>query len=370
MLRGMSVGAPLRPGHESRPKSGNERIIVLLLLAALAIGCVMVLRPFLSALLWAAILAYATFPGFVWLREHLRLSGGWAATLMVLAMACLVVVPLAVAVPASADDINALRREFQDWIAQGPPPAPEWISAIPLVGEAIAGQWNRFTEDLGGLFALLSPYARMFAELGWSVLLGIANGVVEFALALFLAWFLFVHGESISAKLSAASQQLGGDRAERVLDVTGATVRGTVYGLLGTAIVQGVLTTLGLWATGVPRPVLLGAIAGIISVLPIGAPLVWIPASLWLLANGETLYGIGMALWGGLVISSADNVIRPWFIAKGADLPFLLTILGVLGGVIAFGFLGLFLGPVLLAIGFTIFNEWLRPYATRDMPPE
>jgi len=206
---------------------------------------------------------------------------------------------------------------------------------------------------------LLAPYARMLAELGWSVVLGIANGVVEFALALFFAWFFFVHGEAIARKLSAVSQRLGGARAQRVLTITGATVRGTVYGLLGTAIVQGILTTFGLWVCGVPRPVLLGAIAGIISVLPVGAPLVWIPAALWLLANGDTVYGIGLALWGGLVISSADNVIRPWFIARGADLPFLLTILGVLGGVIAFGFLGIFLGPVLLAVGFTVINEWL-----------
>lgn len=338
---------------------GPERFIALVLVGLLAIGCLLVLRPFLSALLWAAILAYATFPVFAWLRAKSRLSGGWIASAMVLTMACVVVVPLAVAIPASGDDLNALRRELQDWLAQGPPRAPGWIAGIPLVGEAIAEQWNRLAEDLSGLYDLIAPYARMLAELGWSVALGVANGVLEFALALFLAWFLFVHGEAIAHKLSAMSHRLGGDRAQRVLAVTGATVRGTVYGLLGTAIVQGLLTTLGLWATGVPRPVLLGTIAGLISVLPVGAPVVWIPAALWLLAKGDTFYGIGLALWGGVAISGADNIIRPWFIARGADLPFLLTILGVLGGVIAFGFLGIFLGPVLLAVGFTVINEWL-----------
>lgn len=346
------------PDREAPP--GPERIIALVLIALLAIGCLMVLRPFLSALLWAAILAYTTFPIFAWLRQTLRLRSGWIATLLVLTMACVVVVPLTVAVPASGDDLNALRREFQDWLAQGPPLAPAWIAGIPLVGEPIASRWNQIAEDLSGIFDLLAPYARAMAELGWSVALGIANGVLEFALALFLAWFLYVHGEAIARKLSAMSHRLGGERAHRVLTVTGATVRGTVYGLLGTAIVQGILTTLGLWAAGVPRPALLGTIAGLISVLPVGAPVVWIPAALWLLAKGDTVHGIGLALWGGLVISSADNVIRPWFISRGADLPFLLTILGVLGGVIAFGFLGIFLGPVLLAVGFTVINEWLR----------
>lgn len=339
---------------------GPERVIALVLIALLAIGCLMVLRPFLSSLLWAAILAYATFPVFAWLRAKSRLSGGWIATLMVLTMACVVIVPLTIAIPASGDDLNALRREFQDWVAQGPPMAPAWVADIPLIGGPVSEQWNRLAEDLSGILDLLAPYARMLAELGWSVALGVANGVLEFALALFLAWFLFVHGEAVARKLSAMSQRLGGDRAQRVLAVTGLTVRGTVYGLLGTAIVQGILTTLGLWVAGVPRPVLLGTIAGLISVLPVGAPLVWIPAALWLLAKGDTIHGIGLALWGGLVISSADNIIRPWFIARGADLPFLLTILGVLGGVIAFGFLGIFLGPVLLAVGFTVINEWLR----------
>lgn len=338
---------------------GPERIIVLALLALLAVGCLVVLRPFLSALLWAGILAWATFPAFAWIRTRTRLPGGWVATAIVLVMACVVIVPLTIAIPASGDDLNALRREFQDWIARGPPLAPPWVGEIPLLGPPLAGQWNRLAEDLTGVLDLLAPYARMLAEFGWSVVLGIAQGVLEFALALFLGWFLLIHGEAIARKLSAISHRLGGERAHNVLTVTGATVRGTVYGLLGTAVVQGILTTLGLWVAGVPRPVLLGTVAGLISVLPVGAPVVWIPAALWLMVKGQMIHGIGLALWGGIAISGADSIIRPWFIARGANLPFLLTILGVLGGAIAFGFLGIFLGPVLLGIGFTVLNEWL-----------
>ena len=131
-----------------------------------------------------------------------------------------------------------------------------------------------------------------------------------------------------------------------------------VYGLLGTAVVQGIMTTFGLWISGVPRPVLLGVIAGVISIMPVGAPLVWIPATLWLFSQGATGWAIFLALYGVFGISSADNVIRPWLISRGADLPLLLTLLGALGGVFAFGFLGLFLGPVLLAVGFTLLKDW------------
>ena len=135
-------------------------------------------------------------------------------------------------------------------------------------------------------------------------------------------------------------------------------MRGVVYGILLTAIVQGMLTAFGLWLSGVPRPVLLGAVAGFLSVLPIGAPVVWIPAALWLMGSGHLGWGIFLAVYGVVAVSGADSVIRPWFIARGAQLPFLLTVLGVLGGAIAFGLLGIFLGPVLLGIGYTLVNEW------------
>ena len=149
-------------------------------------------------------------------------------------------------------------------------------------------------------------------------------------------------------------------QADRLITVTGATVRGVVYGILGTAVVQGILTAFGLWISGVPRPVLLGSVAGLLAVLPIGAPLVWIPASIWLLGSGHLGWGIFLAIYGVGAISGSDSLIRPWFIARGAQLPFLLTVLGVLGGALAFGLLGIFLGPVLLGIGYTLVNEWAR----------
>jgi len=154
------------------------------------------------------------------------------------------------------------------------------------------------------------------------------------------------------------AERLAGARGQRLVTLTGAVTRGVIYGLLGTAVVQGAMTAFGLWLSGVPHPALLGILAGVISILPIGAPVVWIPAAVWLLANGSTGWGIFMALYGAFGISSVDNFIRPWLIARGADLPLLLTVLGALGGALAFGLLGLFLGPVLLAVAYTLTKEW------------
>ncbi len=201
-------------------------------------------------------------------------------------------------------------------------------------------------------------------EGGFGLLLGIAQGVLLFILALFVAFFFYVYGEPIAARLTDLLRRIAGERADRLIGITGATVRGVVYGILGTAVVQGILTAFGLWVSGVPRPVLLGTVAGFLAVLPVGAPVVWIPAALWLMITGHLGWGIFLGVYGVVAVSGADSLIRPWFIARGAQLPFVLTVLGVIGGALAFGLLGIFLGPVLLGVGYTLVNEWATPAQT------
>ena len=189
--------------------------------------------------------------------------------------------------------------------------------------------------------------------------------MLSFVLALIVAFFFFASGERLGAAINGVMRRIAGARAPRLIEVTGATVRGVVYGFVGVAVVQGILTTLGLWGAGVPRPLLLGVVAGGLSVLPIGAPVVWIPAGLWLLSNGHTLRGLLLLAYGVVFVTGSDGLIRPYFIARGAQLPFLLTLLGVLGGVLAFGLLGVFVGPVLLGVGFTLVKE----FAEQPAPP-
>lgn len=347
-------------GATARPALSTERVLSGLLLAGLGIGCAFVLQRFASAILWAAILVFTTWPVFRWLRLKLRLARGWAAGLMVLLTAVLLVLPLALAVPSGADDVAHIRREVEELLDKGMPTSPSWLYNLPLVGPTLSDYWNGFAADFSGVGELLRPYLGVILENSLSVLLGVAGGVLQFLLALFFAYFFWASGDVLSVQLRAILTRIAGSAADRLITVTGLVVRGTVYGILGTALVQGILTGFGLYLTGVPRPVLLGAFAGLISVLPVGAPVVWIPASLWLLSEGRTGWAIFLAVYGTVLISGSDNVIRPYFIARGARLPFLLTIVGVLGGALAFGLLGIFVGPVLLGVGYILVAEYAR----------
>jgi predicted PurR-regulated permease PerM len=186
----------------------------------------------------------------------------------------------------------------------------------------------------------------------------VLSGIAELLLAIFLAFFFYRDGPAIAEHVQRLIAKLAGPRGQHLVELTGNVTRGVVYGLLGTAVAQGVMTAFGLWIAGVPQPVLLGVVTGVISILPVGAPLVWIPATIWLFVQGEWGWGLFMLVYGAAGISSVDNIIRPWLISRGADLPLLLTLLGAIGGVLAFGFLGLFLGPVLLAIGYSLLKDW------------
>jgi predicted PurR-regulated permease PerM len=351
---------PLHLAANARPVMIAERVLMAVLIGGVAAGCVLVLYPFFSAVLWAAILVFTTWPVAEWLRINLRLGHSGAAVLMVALTAVVLVLPLALAAPGGASDVNHLHTVIEDALRRGLPDAPQWVFDIPVVGPPLGGLWDRWAADITALGEFLQPYLGMVLEGGLSLLLGIAHGVLLFVLALFVAFFFYLYGEQLSVRLRLILHRVAGAQADRLILVTGATVRGVVYGILGTAIVQGVLTAFGLWIAGVPRPVLLGAVAGFLAVLPIGAPLVWIPAAIWLLTSGSIGHGIFLAIYGVLAVSGSDQVIRPWFISRGAQLPFLLTVLGVLGGALAFGLLGIFLGPVLLGIGFTLVNEWAR----------
>ena len=346
-----------------------ERLLMGLLLVGIAVGCGFVLAPFISAVLWAAILVFTTWPVFEWVRVRAHTGRTGTAAIMVLMAAVLTLLPLAIAAPAGADDVARLQQSLEQWLDGGLPSSPGWLYAVPLVGGTLSDYWNSWAADLSVMAAFFRPYFGMIAERGLSLLLGIAGGVLQFGLALFIGFFFWMYGDRLSIYLTAILHRIAGGYAARLIVVTGQCVRGTVYGLLGTAIVQGMLTTFGLWLSGVPRPVLLGAIAAFVSVLPIGAPMIWIPAGLWLLSNGHTGWGIFLGVYGVVAISGADSVIRPYFIARGARLPFALTLLGVLGGALAFGLLGIFLGPVLLGVGFTLVAEFAAANQVGAEPP-
>lgn len=194
----------------------------------------------------------------------------------------------------------------------------------------------------------------------WLIGLGtkLGRGVLDLALSVVAAFFFFRDGAYGARRLKVLLERVAGARGHRLLDVAETTINGVVYGMLGTALAQGALAAFGLWLSGVPGALFLGLLTSLLSFVPMGPPMVWFPATLWLFSTGEIEWGVFMGLWGFLVVSTVDNVIRPYFISLGSALPLLLVLLGVLGGIVAFGLLGVFIGPTLLAVGYTLLREW------------
>jgi predicted PurR-regulated permease PerM len=178
------------------------------------------------------------------------------------------------------------------------------------------------------------------------------------ALSIFITFFLFRDGVAVGQRLTAAIERIGGERGGHLLTVAGKTIRGVVYGILGTALAQAVAAGIGFLIAGVPGAAFLALLTFFASVVPVvGTGLVWVPAAAWLFQQGSTGWAIFMLIWG-FGVANLDNVVKPWLISQGSDMPFILIFFGVLGGALAFGFVGVFLGPTLLAVGFRLVEEW------------
>jgi predicted PurR-regulated permease PerM len=199
---------------------------------------------------------------------------------------------------------------------------------------------------------------------------GVGVGVLYLSLSVLLMFFLYRDGEALATRLQEVTRRIAGARAQQLLDLAAGTVRGVVYGILGSLLAQGILAGIGFLVAGVPGALLLGFLTLFLSLVPGGPALLWLPASIWLHKQGATGWAIFLALWGLLVVGAADNVIKPYLIGRGGDLPFILVLLGVLGGAFAFGVIGIFLGPTLLAVGYTVVKDWAlaEPVAAAATP--
>jgi predicted PurR-regulated permease PerM len=358
-----------------------EQIAGMAILLLLVIGCFVVLRPFVSALLLALILSYSTWPIYAWGERVLKGRKGLAATLMTSSVAVVLLVPVIILGSSLAEQIAAAIRWAQRLLSEGPPDPPAWIADIPVVGDQLYEYWRGLAHNTAELLnelvsaKLVGDLGQYLLSAGEFLLIGaavVAQGTVQLALSLFIAFFLYRDGLDGAKRLQSVARRLWGERGLHLLDVVGATIKSVVYGTIGTAIAQSILTALGLWLSGVHGVLLLGFVTFLMALTPIGAPLVWFPAALWLFYTGATGSAIFLVLWGIFVVGGADNIIRPYFISRGSDLPFVLVFLGVLGGTLAFGFLGLFLGPTLLATGYEIIRDWARvdpPAATSTLQP-
>jgi predicted PurR-regulated permease PerM len=382
-------------------------------LVLLLVGSFFVLKPFLTALTWAIILTYSLHPLQRLFTRWFRGSRTLAACLVTLTVTVVFTGPVVLIGLSIAQDGKDLAVATRDWFMAAPEQAPAWISGMPVVGDELDGYWSGFAQDRNrwmdqldevlkappprpkivvetdrGLMLREAPPAIRKRETGETtdeeettdesphivVLLGklllwaksgliaaglaVGQGVTQVLLSAFLAFFLLRDAPELSQRLAVAVERLAGQRGRHLIMVAGNTVRGVIYGILGTAIAQSVVAGLGFWMAGVPGAVLLAVLTFFFAVVPFGPPLIWVPAALWLFAQDHTGWGIFMLIWGLLAISSVDNVLRPFLISQGTKMPFVLIFCGVIGGALAFGLVGVFIGPTLLAVCFRLIAEW------------
>jgi len=258
------------------------------------------------------------------------------------------------------------------WFGAGPSEPPGWLSAVPFVGEFAANQWRVFAGDSQRLIAQVQRFIEPTSTWLLSGGLALGRGIAELVVSILIAFFFFRDGGELGPRLRAGVERLAGPRGDHLLELAANTVRSVVYGILGTALVQGVMAGIGFLIAGVPGAVLLGLLTFFMSIVPMGPPLVWIPAVVWLFQHGENGWGIFMLVWG-IGVSSVDNFVKPWLISQGSALPFILIFFGVIGGALAFGFIGVFLGPTLLAVGYRLIRDWAvvtrRAAASAADPP-
>lgn len=335
-----------------------EQYAGLLILLLVAVGCFIILRPFLAALIWATILSIATWPAFRRCESWLGGRTTLAAAIMTLALALGLLVPIGVLGTSLADNIVRLSAMIVSVFESGPPPPPAWVQQLPLFGRELAETWHYFSDDSNRFAETVREYVGPVTQgiLGIGGKLG--GGLLDLTLSVVAAFFFFRDGAYGAMRLKTMLTKVAGERGHRLLAVAETTINGVVYGMLGTALAQGALAAFGLWLAGVPGALFLGLLTSLLSFVPMGPPMVWLPSTIWLISTGQLEWGIFMGLWGLLVVSTVDNVIRPYFISLGSALPLLLVFLGVLGGIVAFGLLGVFIGPTLLAVGYTLIREW------------
>ena len=335
-----------------------EKKVAGIILVALLAGCVLVLWPFVSATLWAVVLCVSSWPLYSRMLRWFGNRRSLVAGIMALSMILVVLLPFVVVGLSVGDNLKDVTAAVQKWTTSGPPDPPEWLAKIPVVGQKATARWEAITADTSQLRTQAGELLERITPKLLRAGLVVGAGLMQLTLSIFIAFFLFRDGGWLGERLTVAVGRIGGERGKHLLAMAAGTIRGVVYGVLGTALAQGILTGIGLLIAGVPNVALLTLLAFFSAVVPlVGPALVWLPAALWLFSKGATTWGIFLLVWGALV-NQVDNFLKPYLISKGSDMPFILIFFGVLGGAVAFGFIGVFLGPTLLAVGYRLVAEW------------
>ena len=345
----------------------TRTVLAVLAIGGLILASIWILRPFLAPVIWATMIVVSTWPVMLAVQSRLWNKRWLAVTVMTLALLLVFVAPFSAAIGTivrHADEVAGWAKGLRGLKV---PVAPEWVAKTPVVGEQVAGVWNEYAaKGVEDLDEVIAPYAgrvvRWFvAEVG-----GFGLVSVQFLLTVVIAAIMYSVGESWGRWVRRFGRRLAGERGDNVVQLAGKAIRGVALGVVLTAFIQAILGGIGLWITGVPFAAVLTAVMFMLAVAQIGAVPVLVCALVWLWFQGATGWFIALLVWT-IIVGSMDNVLRPILIRKGADLPLLLIFAGVIGGLVSFGLLGLFVGPVILAVAYTLLDSWVSE--APDGPP-
>ena len=323
---------------------------------------VWVLLPFLAAAVWATMIVVATWPLFKSLEARLGNRRVLAVMIMSVGMLLLLVLPLWLAIDTIFEHSGQLTAAGKSFAVDGLPPAPEWVKTLPLVGERLAALWAQ----LDGIFAKVTPYAADTGKWVLGQVGGIGGMLIQFLLVVTIAAILYSGGESGARLARRFGRRLAGDRGENSIILAGQAIRGVALGVGVTAIVQTVLGGVGLALAGVPFASLLSAVMLMLCIAQIGPMLILLPAVGWMYWTGDTGWATALLVWS-VIVGSLDSFLRPILIKRGADLPLLLIFAGVIGGMLSFGLIGIFVGPVVLAVTYTLTLAWIEDELGKDV---
>jgi len=324
----------------------------------MTLGSFLVVRPFIPAALWAVIFAVSSWPLFTLLEKKLGGRSGAAAGIITILFILVFLVPIAFVGVKLAEQSALASDLVRQLLSNGLPPLPSWATKIPLAGKFLSEKWSAFSATTPTLLENLGPYMKSVGGMLFSAGASIGLTIGMMFLSMFILFFFLKEGRSIATVLDRMAYRIGDEKGRRLLNLAGATMSSVVYGILGAAFVQGLLATFGFWLAGVPGWLFLGIAVGAVALIPVGLTnIILFPVAGWLFYTGQTGWGIFMIVWG-LFVGNIDGYIRPAVISRGANLPFIIVFLGVLGGIATGGILGLFIGATVLGVFYTLLTDW------------
>lgn len=341
---------------------------IALLLVFLVLG-VRIVQPFLAAIAWGGILAFVTWP----IHTRIRAAVGGRATLGALLSTVLLglvlVLPMVWVILLLQAEVSHIYQTVAQKLTEGGIDLPEALRRLPVAGEQLQAWVDRYDGDPARLRTELAAASQEWRGQITALLGGVGRNIAKFGFAIITAFFCYRDGEAFVRQLRSVLQRFLGTGSDNYLQAVGATTRAVVYGIVLTALAQGLLAGVGYWFVGLDSPVFLAAVTALVALIPFGTPFAWGSIAAWMALTGDVGGGLILAAWGTFVVSWVDNIVRPLAISSATRVPFVLVMFGVLGGLATFGMVGLFVGPVILAVLLAVWREWLEQARQQEEPP-